>query len=148
MNKVLHKLTTLVCCLGIFAISGCFMEGGSGTETMGGGKVAGLSSNADGTVAANIAIALRSEAYLEDLSESNRPLFHPTGFTDAKGAYTLDSLRPGNYTLEFRDGKENGAIVRFTVAANKPVLTLAKTVLSPLGVITGSMGEAGKSDPG
>lgn len=134
-------------------LSGCRIgqvadHGGSGSETTDNSLV-GRVAYADGTPAAEAGIVLRPTGYLADLPDQGEPVYRPDGRTDRNGRYRLDSLRPGRYCLEIRDGKGSSILDTFDLPASGAGVAAPLLTLRSSGFLTGRLGlPAGRRSPG
>lgn len=111
--------------------------GGSGTEDTNGSLV-GRVAYPDGTPAAGAAIIVRAQDFLKPLSESDAGPASADAVTDARGGFEIDSLPPGDYLLEIRDGVSSAVLLAGEVRGGKRNEIAADT-LRPLGELSGAL---------
>lgn len=124
-------------------------QGGSGTETTGGSKVVGRVVYPDGSAADGATLTLRSSGYLQDTSEAKDTAFRVQSFASSGGAFSLDSVGPGDYVLEIRDRKGNASVRDVRRPADGKPMDLATLTLHRTGSLRGRLGRiAGAVDRG
>lgn len=136
----MRLLTAGLACL---ALTGCFdsptrvVDGGGGSEAVG---LTGVVRNPDQSPALQARVRLRPRLFLQDTVSGLPPAsaYIADTVTDDSGAFHLDSLEPGEYFLEIRDGKGQGLLLPFAVTGLNPKVDLGAAVLKPTGSVSGS----------
>ncbi|MBN1980872.1 MAG: leucine-rich repeat domain-containing protein [Chitinivibrionales bacterium] len=108
----------------IISLCRCSNTDVSGTGShAGNGVVIGQVVGVDSLAAGNVAVYIRSASYLRDtaLCDTKRV---PAAYTDQWGRFRLDSLFPGNYTIEFNDEASAASQKTITVDAFKNTIVL------------------------
>lgn len=102
-------IRTLRMAAAVLALAGCreanLAGGGSASEDTNGSLV-GRVAYADGRAAAGASVIVRPRAFLKDTAEADRPTVEVDAVTDSLGRYRVDSLVPGAYVVEIRDGRD------------------------------------------
>lgn len=109
---------------------------GGGSEATN-GTVLGQAVYPGGTMAARSSVILRPASYLRDTAETEGEVRSDT-FTDDKGGFRLDSILPGAYLLEIRDGSGHASVTAVKVSAGKNKLLAADT-LRRVGTLIGRL---------
>lgn len=141
---LLRRLAPWVPWAGIcLLLTGCLGPlAGGGSEATNGNIVAGHLEYDDGTPGRYARIWLRPAEYLKDTAETGAHESAPDAIAGQDGRFVLDSLRPGVYLLEARDGQGKGVIRYLTV--RETATRLASDTLRPLGSLEGRLERLGK----
>lgn len=109
---------------------------GGGSEATN-GTVAGLAVYPGGAIAGRASVILRSATYLRDTAETEGEV-KPDTFTDDRGGFRLDSIPPGEYRLEIRDGSGHASVSTVKVSAGKTATSPPDT-LRRVGTLRGML---------
>ena len=117
-------------------LAGCLEGGGSGTETSN-GELVGRVFYPDQSPAAGAQVFVRRDDFLTDTSRAGSGLALADAITDAGGGFRLDSLLPGDYKLEIRDGQGQAVLIDFNLKKGAKTTELAADTLRPVGALSG-----------
>jgi hypothetical protein len=124
---------------------GCLLDGGGSSETTNGlamtpGVVSGSVRNPDGTPSYGARVVLRQRSYLKEsetgLAKGLR--FQAETRTDSSGAFSLDSVEPGDYFLEANDSGRSGTLYEFSTG-DRDSLRLETRSMTPTGTVIGTV---------
>jgi hypothetical protein len=120
---------------------------GGGSEATN-GSLAGKGVYGNGEAAAWSSVYLRSAGYLKDTSKVDRLEIRPDALADDLGDFKLDSIKPGAYLMEIRDGQGRASVESVNVIGGR-TLELPSRILRGVGTIEGVL-EAipGAASPG
>ena len=132
----------------VLALMGCDLMStrvaqGGGSEATNGNLI-GAAVYGDGSNAAWSSVVLRREGYLRDTAHAEREIV-PDALAGADGRWQLDSLEPGAYVLEVKDGKGRAEARPILIRAGNN-LTLSDT-LRQTAAVSGML-SAPPGDPG
>lgn len=119
-------------------------SGGSSSEVV---ALVGSARNSDGSAAANATVRLRPSDYLpESPSMTNTTIADIQ--TDNRGSFRIDSVTPGDYTIEIADRKSSGAVHAISATLDSNEVHLEPIQLKPLSKVSGTTRlPAGKTVP-
>jgi Uncharacterized conserved protein len=144
------KRTVFISCIvSIGILAGCSRNGlvsNTGGSTS---EVVGRVQYSNGQPARYAAVKLRRSDYLADtslFSASSRTMSNPDVYTDDSGAFVLNNVQSGDYSIEVNDQMANAVLLRCSVSATDDVLTIPVDTLKPTGSITGSIDSISSSD--
>ncbi|MDB5102324.1 MAG: hypothetical protein JWP91_13 [Fibrobacteres bacterium] len=108
---------------------------GGGSEATN-GSIAGTGVYGNGEAASWSSVILRTTAYLKDTSKVDRIEIRPDALADESGDFKLDSILPGAYLIEIRDGQGRASVSSVNVARGT-ILNLPADTLRGVGKIEG-----------
>lgn len=82
---------------------------GTGSHA-GNGLIIGTIVHSDGTPAKNAEVFIRSKTYLRDLTKVSQKRA-PDIVTDIHGVFSIDSVKPGDYSIEINENNSNAVIL-------------------------------------
>jgi hypothetical protein len=138
--KNLLGILTL-CGAGIFLLPGCSalnaVDGGGGIETV---AVAGKVVSSQGTPVVNAVVSLRRSDFLTNpgfpqLAKIRRTIVNTA--TDSTGAFFIDSVDLGSYSIEVNDRSGNGLLLQATAGEADQDVNLPTDTIRPVGAIEG-----------
>lgn len=112
-------------------------SGGSSSEVV---AIIGTAKQADGTVVANALVRLRADNYLQNDSPSNKkPAPVVDVRTDNLGTFRIDSILPGNYSLEISDQKALAVAIGVNATLDSNEMHMGTLTLKPVSRLSGTI---------
>jgi hypothetical protein len=112
---------------------------GTGSQA-GNGRIACSVYNSDGTPASGAAVVMRRRDYTADTSGTalrKRAVSRGDTYTDAHGAFGIDSVDTGSYFIEVNDGLSHAVLLTCAVALKDTLVRIPDDTLYPTGSIIG-----------
>jgi hypothetical protein len=124
----------------ILFLFGCTPNGGiTGTGSQAGnGRIACVVYNEDGSPAAGATIRLRSKDFIAKQHTDSTDTVSQNALTDKNGAFTIDSVDSGSYSIEINDGNSHAVLLTCDMTSSDTLLKLPKATLLPTGIIKGT----------
>jgi hypothetical protein len=117
---------------------------GTGSQA-GNGRVTCVIYNSNGFPASGAAVYMRRLDYTADTSGAalrKLGISRYDTFTDAHGAFSIDSVDTGSYCIEVNDGKSCAVLLTCTVTATNTLVRIPGDTLRPTGSIKGAFASA------
>ena len=113
------------------------IAGGGGTEAENGEVIAGRIYLPDGKAASGAKVFLRRGEYVRDTAGLEGRTESASAIADRDGGFAIDSVRPGAYMLEIRNGAGLAGQIQFEVGKESGTLELSPDTLHPPGILKG-----------
>lgn len=137
-------LTVKLCCItAMIALLQCVSDdnvAGTGSHA-GNGRITCSLFNNDGSFASGASVYLRPHDYTVNISGkalSKSCISRVDTRTDSHGVFSIDSIDPGNYSIEVNDGSGHAVLLRCTIEYGDFTVHLPSDTLRPTGTITGT----------
>lgn len=139
----MKRTAAISCILTLCVLIGCSRNGLVSSTGGSSSEVVGKVLYVNGQPARSAVVRLRGSDFLADTSLVGRVMSSADARTDDSGAFALNVVKGGNYSIEVNDLMGNAVLIGCSVNATDTV-TIPIDTLKPTGSITGAIGSSGQ----